>query len=29
LAVYFVVLMQQAPRETFYQKSDDWDCRIP
>jgi hypothetical protein len=28
-AVYFVVMIQRAPNGAFYQKSDDWDCRIP
>jgi hypothetical protein len=27
-AVYFVVMMRRAPNRAFYQKSDDWDCRI-
>ena len=28
-AVYFFVIIQRAPSGAFYQKSDDWDCRIP
>jgi hypothetical protein len=28
-AVYFVVMIQRASNGAFYQKSDDWDCRIP
>jgi len=27
-AVYFVVMIRRAPRGAFYQKSDDWDCRL-
>ena len=27
-AVYFVVMIRRAPSGAFYQKSDDWDCRI-
>jgi hypothetical protein len=27
-AVYFVVMIRRAPNGAFYQKSDDWDCRI-
>jgi hypothetical protein len=28
-AVYFVVMIRRAPNRAFYQKSDDWDCRVP
>jgi hypothetical protein len=27
-AVYFVVMIRRTPNGAFYQKSDDWDCRI-